>query len=100
MSDLTPAVPIQLRSCPNVRPDPSCAVIESVNGQRVRSLKHMVELLRDLKDEQVVLRFDQRYGETIILPRQATLAATEEILSDNGIRTQGSEDMMKVWQRK
>jgi len=76
------------------------SVIESVNGQRVRSLKHMVELLRDLKDEQVVLRFDQRYGETMILPRQATLAATEEILSDNGIRTQGSEDMMKVWQRK
>ena len=76
------------------------SVIESVNGQRVRSLRHLVELLRDLKDEQVVLRFDQRYGETMVLPRQATLDATESILSDNGIRTQGSEDMMKVWERK
>ena len=76
------------------------SVIESVNGEKVRSLRHLVELLRDLKDEQVVLRFDQRYGETMILPRQATLAATESILSDNGIRTQGSEDMMKVWERK
>jgi len=76
------------------------SVIESVNGEKVRSLRHLVELLRDLKDDQVVLRFDQRYGETMILPRQATLAATESILSDNGIRTQGSEDMMKVWERK
>lgn len=76
------------------------SVIESVNGEKVRSLRHLVELLRDLKDEQVVLRFDQRYGETMILPRQATLAATEAILSDNGIRTQGSEDMMKVWERR
>jgi hypothetical protein len=28
------------------------------------------------------------------------LDATEGILSDNGIRTQGSEDMMKVWNGK
>jgi hypothetical protein len=76
------------------------SVVESVNGKPVRSLAHLVALLRDLKDEQVVLKFDQRYGETMILPRQATLNATEEILSDNGVRSQGSDDMMKVWQRK
>jgi S1-C subfamily serine protease len=76
------------------------SVVESVNGKPVRSLAHLVALLRDLKDEQVVLKFDQRYGETMILPRQATLDATEEILSDNGVRSQGSDDMMKVWQRK
>jgi len=44
-----------------------------------------------------VLRFDQRYGETMVLPRKAVLDATEAVLSDNGIRMQGSEDMMKVW---
>jgi len=26
--------------------------------------------------------------------------ATEEILTDNGVRTQGSQDMMEVWQGK
>ena len=76
------------------------SVVESVNGKHVRSLAHLVELLRNLKDEQIVLRFDQRYGETMVLPRQATLEATEGILSDNGVRSQGSEDMMKVWGRK
>ena len=76
------------------------SVLESVNGKPVRSLKHLVELLRDLKDEQLVLRFDQRYGETMVLPKKAVLEATEAILSDNGIRMQGSNDMMKVWSGK
>lgn len=73
------------------------SVVDTVNGTRIRSLAHLVSTLRDLKDEHVVFRFDQRYGESLILPRKAALDATEGILSDNGIRTQGSEDMMKVW---
>jgi hypothetical protein len=48
----------------------------------------------------VVLRFDQRYGETMVLPRKAVLEATDGILQDNGIRTQGSSDMMAVWDGK
>ncbi|KFC73704.1 S1C family serine protease [Massilia sp. LC238] len=76
------------------------SVVDTVNGVKIRSLAHLVSTLRDLKDEHVVFKFDQRYGENMILPRKAVLDATEGILSDNGIRTQGSEDMMKVWNGK
>jgi S1-C subfamily serine protease len=76
------------------------SVVESINGVPVRSLRHLVQILRDLKDELVVLRFDQRYGETMVLPRKAMLDATDDILSDNGIRSQGSNDMMDVWKGK
>jgi S1-C subfamily serine protease len=76
------------------------SVVESVNGVHVKSLRHLVQLLRDLKDDLVVLRFDQRYGETMVLPRKAMLEATDGILQDNGIRTQGSSDMMAVWDGK
>jgi hypothetical protein len=48
----------------------------------------------------LVLRFDQREGETMVLPRKEMLAATENILSDNGVRSQGSADMMDVWNGK
>jgi S1-C subfamily serine protease len=78
----------------------SAGVLQSVNGVHVRSLRHLVQLLRDLKDDQVVLRFDQRYGETMVLPRKAMLDATDAILQDNGIRSQGSADMMAVWNGK
>lgn len=76
------------------------SVVSSVNGIKIKSLRHLVQTLRDLKDDLVVLRFDQRYGETMVLPRKAMLDSTEEILSDNSIRTQGSADMMEVWNGK
>jgi S1-C subfamily serine protease len=76
------------------------SVIYSVNKVPVRSLRHLVALLRDLKDDLVVIHFDQRAGETMVLPRQGMLDATESILTDNGIRQQGSADMMQVWNGK
>lgn len=73
------------------------SVVYSINGTPVRSLKHLVSVLRDLKDELVVIHFDQRSGETMVLPRKAMMEQTESVLSDNGIRSQGSSDMMAVW---
>jgi S1-C subfamily serine protease len=76
------------------------SVVYSINKVPVRSLRHLVTLLRDSKDELIVIHFDQRGGETIVLPRQQMLDETENVLSDNGIRQQGSTDMMAVWKQK
>jgi S1-C subfamily serine protease len=76
------------------------SVVESVNGTPVRSLKHLVTLLRDLKDDYAVIRFDQRGSEALVFPRKETVAATEEILNDNGVRAQGSADLMAIWNGK
>lgn len=76
------------------------AVLDSVNGVHVRSLRHLVQLLRDTKDELIVLRFASHPDEHIVLRRKEVAAATEGILSDNGIRFQGSPDMMEVWTGK
>ena len=76
------------------------AVVYSINEVPVRSLRHLVTLLRDLKDDLVVIHFDQRAGETVVLPRKAMLESTEAVLTDNGIRQQGSQEMMDVWNGK
>jgi hypothetical protein len=34
----------------------------------------------------------------LVFRRAEMVAATEEILTDNGVRAQGSPDLMKVWQ--
>ena len=73
------------------------AVLESVNGIPIRSLRHLVEVLRDLQDPLLLFKFDQRSGESIVLPRQKMLESTEEILNENGIRFQASSDLMDVW---
>jgi len=78
----------------------SASVVRSVNGVKIRSLKHLVAVLRDLKDEFVVFELDQRGGEALVFPRKEMVTATEEILTDNGVRSQGSPDMLAVWQEK
>jgi S1-C subfamily serine protease len=80
--------------------NPAGSVVYSVNGTRIRSLKHLVAVLRDLKDPFVTIEFDQKGGEALVFARQAILAATDDILSDNGVRAQGSADTLAVWQEK
>jgi S1-C subfamily serine protease len=79
---------------------PFSMVVYSVNGTRVRSLKHLVALLRDLKDEFFVIRCEHRGGETLVFPRKEMVAATEDILNDNGVRAQGSPELLAVWSGK
>jgi S1-C subfamily serine protease len=80
--------------------EPTGAVVKSVNGTPIKSLAHLVGLLRDLKDDYIVIDFDNRASEAIVFPRAQMVSATDGILSDNGIREQGSADMMKVWNGK
>jgi len=80
--------------------NPQGSVVYSINGTHVRSLKHLVTLLRDLKDPFVSIEFDQKGNEALVFSRTAMLAATDDILTDNGVRAQGSPNMMEVWQDK
>jgi S1-C subfamily serine protease len=76
------------------------SVVASINGKHVSSLDQLVTLLRDLPDEFVTIEFDQHPGESLVFPRKEMVAATEEILNDNGVRAQGSPDTLAIWQAK
>ncbi len=80
--------------------NPAGSVVYSVNGTPVKSLKHLVALLRDLKDPFVTFEFAAKGGEGLVFSRSAVVAATDDILTDNGVRAQGSPDMLAVWQAK
>jgi len=80
--------------------NPTAMVVATINGVHISSLAQLVRVLRDLKDENVVFEFDSRSGEALVFPRAQMVAATEEILTDNGVRAQGSPDMLAVWQGK
>lgn len=81
--------------------NPALQVVKSINGQRVKNLGHLVEILRDTRDEFIRIEFDSRGGdETMVFPRTEMLAATDDILTDNGIRNQGSPDTLAIWNAK
>jgi hypothetical protein len=80
--------------------DPRLQVVKAVNGIPVKNLNHLVEILRDATGEFITIECDIRNGETMIFPRAQMVAATEEILTDNGVRSQGSPDTLAVWNAK
>jgi S1-C subfamily serine protease len=80
---------------------PAWQVLKTVNHQSIKNLNHLVEVLRDLKDKFVTFEFDTRSGgESCVFPRAEMASATENILNDNGVRSQGSPDVMKIWTAK
>ncbi|HVU35858.1 MAG TPA: trypsin-like peptidase domain-containing protein [Opitutaceae bacterium] len=80
--------------------NPMGRVIDSVNGKHVNNLASLVQMLRDSKDAYVTIRFAGRGSEAIVLPRKESIAAMDEILTDNGVRAQGSPDMLAIWNAK
>ncbi len=80
--------------------NPFAQVVKSVNGIPIKNLNHLVEVLRDSKDEFIVIKFESRGGEALVFPRAEMIAATEDILTDNGVRSQGSPDTMAIWNAK
>lgn len=79
--------------------NPSAGVVDTLNGVKIRSLRHLVAVLRDLKDEFVVVQTENRGGEAMVFPHKEMLAATEDILTDNGVRAQGSADLLEIWRQ-
>ncbi len=77
--------------------DPFSKVVKSVNGIAIRNLRHLVEVLRDARGEFITIAFAGPGDETMAFVRSQMLAATEEILTESGVRSQGSPDMLTVW---
>jgi S1-C subfamily serine protease len=71
--------------------------VATINGIRIRNLKHAVEVIRDSTAEYLELTFHGKETDMLVFKRKELVDATEEILSDNGIRQQCSADIAPVW---
>jgi S1-C subfamily serine protease len=82
--------------------DPNRAVLSEVNGVPVKNLRHLVEILRDIKDSQITFKFANSgvmTHETMVFNRKDLLEATGKILEENGIRYPFSADLQPVWDK-
>jgi S1-C subfamily serine protease len=80
--------------------NPVYKVVKQINGVPVKNVQHLVELLRDSKEKYTTISFDDRASETIVFDHQEALKATDDVLSENGIRQQASEDLASIWAKK
>jgi S1-C subfamily serine protease len=80
--------------------DPRLQVVKSINGVPVRNLKHLVEVLRDSREQFIRIEFNTRRSETFVFPREQMNRVTAEVLDKNNMRRQGSPEIMTVWDAK
>lgn len=73
--------------------------VKSVNGKTFRNFREFVQLLRDMKDEFVVLEFNESGPERIVLRSADIEGATEKLMDSNGIRRQCSKDVRDIWEK-
>src|SRR5262249_61871099 len=59
--------------------DPVGQVLKEVNGQKVKNLRHLVELLRDSSDEFLKFRFAEDGTEVMVFRREEMNRVTKEI---------------------
>jgi len=81
--------------------DPNRAVLSAVNDVPIRNLRHLVEILRDSRDEQISFKFaasGKLSHETMVFNRSELKDATRQILEENGIRYPISADLRAVWE--
>jgi len=80
--------------------DPNRAVLSEVNGVQIKNLRHLVEVLRDSREDQVTFKFAKSgvvNHETMVFKRDDLIEATGKILEENGIRYPYSSDLGEVW---
>ncbi|MDH3445008.1 MAG: serine protease, partial [Deltaproteobacteria bacterium] len=81
--------------------DPNRAVVTELNDIPIKNLRHLVELVRDLRAPQFTFKF-ARSGvfthETMVFNRDELMAATGTILEENGIRYPFSPELRAVWE--
>jgi hypothetical protein len=81
--------------------DPNRGVLSEVNNIPVRNLRHLVEILRDSRDQQISFKFASAgvlTHETMVFNRSELIEATGKILEENGIRYPYSADLRAIWE--
>jgi hypothetical protein len=81
--------------------DPNRAVLSEINGVPVKNLRHLAEILRDNRDEQISFKFAASgvlTHETMVFNRADLMEATGKILEENGIRYPYSPDLRAIWE--
>ncbi|HSY44032.1 MAG TPA: trypsin-like peptidase domain-containing protein, partial [Candidatus Acidoferrum sp.] len=78
-------------------PNPIGQVVKSINDVPVKNLKDLVQIIREAKGEYIRIEFYGIDAPIFVFPRAEMAEETDSILTDNDIRSQGSPDVMAVW---
>ena len=79
---------------------PYANVLAKINGTKIENLKHMVQVLRDMKEDQVKFEFAEKDAPYLVFNRKEIVEAMDDILVDNAIAKQGSTELLREWNKQ
>ncbi len=72
---------------------PMLGVVSEVNGQKIQNLAGLVKVMENADGPFIEIKFASERHEHIVFKREELLAAMDDILTDNGIRSRSSNDL-------
>ena len=79
---------------------PFANVLAKINGIKIKNLNHMVQVLRDMNEEQVKFEFAEKNAPYLVFNRTEVDEAMEDIMIDNAIARQGSKELLREWRKE
>jgi S1-C subfamily serine protease len=73
------------------------SVVTHMNDQPVRSLRHLITMVKENKEPFIIFRFEEDNEEKIVLEPKLVEKFGAEILRNNNIPSDRSEDLKDVW---
>lgn len=73
------------------------SVLTHVNDQKVRNLRHLIQLIKENKQDFIVFRFENENEEKIVLRPTDVSKFQPEILRNNNIPAACSDDLKTLW---
>jgi hypothetical protein len=92
--------PMFRHKCVRGYSDPVGRVVVDINGVKIKNLRHLVEVLRESKDDFVTFGFAGERADVLVLNRKEMAAVTREVMNDNGIPRRGSPELVELWNPK
>ena len=75
------------------------AVVKSINGTSIQSIRQAAEVLDALEEDQLVIEFNDNRGSTVVFDRKRLEREHENIMEENGIVRSASKDLRDVWSK-
>jgi len=73
------------------------SIVTHVNDRPVKNIRHLIEMIKENKEDFIVFRFEEEYVEKIVLDPKRVKKYQSEILGNYNIPAPCSDDLKDIW---
>jgi S1-C subfamily serine protease len=71
--------------------------VKSINGEEFDNFTEFVDIIANLEDEWIVIKFNEEIASTLVFNRNELYESTADVMESNGIRRAASKGFRNLW---